>query len=365
MFCQSTFETVTAISPDKWVDDDVLPPEQLTDKIILVDFWFTRCAPCIYTIPHLNDLAKKYRPLGVEFIAISFESTKRVRQFLKERPMLARVGIDSTGRLRRLFGVESYPTTFLIDKSGQVVWHGYPGKVTEGMLDFLLGGAAKGEVMADETEAAASGEVDGTVLYDVQVRKNLTPGAGSGHQYSRSRVDIFNKSIVDISSLLLGISEQRVRADNLSDVGYDVEFAIKKPDKSIDLKPVAFEAVLKELHIDSKWQSREEDAFVLTAADPELLVKNALESVSTAGGMSRSETAEAIVMKNADLNDLARELEGILGSFVVNETGLNGFFHFTIPRAEAKDLGAYLLSQYGLALQRSVRTVEVLVLTTR
>jgi thiol-disulfide isomerase/thioredoxin len=37
-------------------------------KVVVVEFWATWCAPCIASIPHLNDLAERFKDREVVFL---------------------------------------------------------------------------------------------------------------------------------------------------------------------------------------------------------------------------------------------------------------------------------------------------------
>ena len=43
-------------------------------KVLVVNFWATWCQPCVYEIPHLNDLYTDFQSKGVEILGISMDS---------------------------------------------------------------------------------------------------------------------------------------------------------------------------------------------------------------------------------------------------------------------------------------------------
>ena len=57
----------------------------LKGKPSLVNFWFTRCAPCLDEIPVFNRLVKEHQN-AFHFLAISFEKASTVERFLKKQP---------------------------------------------------------------------------------------------------------------------------------------------------------------------------------------------------------------------------------------------------------------------------------------
>lgn len=93
----------------------------LKGKITIIDFWATWCGPCVESIPHWNQLAEKFKPQGVQFLAITDENEALVRRFLKRTPIQSWVGIEGPGpSLRHLYGISGIPATVIINKQGIV-----------------------------------------------------------------------------------------------------------------------------------------------------------------------------------------------------------------------------------------------------
>ena len=52
-----------------------------SDKLLLIDFWATHCAPCITSIPEVNALHDKYAAKGLVIIGLSDETEAKVKPF--------------------------------------------------------------------------------------------------------------------------------------------------------------------------------------------------------------------------------------------------------------------------------------------
>lgn len=56
----------------------------LKSNVVVINFWFTGCPPCVEEIPQLNKLTSMYNKSGVKFLAITFDKPEIVRNFQKD-----------------------------------------------------------------------------------------------------------------------------------------------------------------------------------------------------------------------------------------------------------------------------------------
>jgi peroxiredoxin len=89
---------------------------EIEGKAALVNFWFTRCPPCVAEMPHLNAIRKDFAAEDVVFLAITPDDTATVQAFLKKRPFDFTILPDAQAYIN-FFGNE-YPLNIFVDKKG-------------------------------------------------------------------------------------------------------------------------------------------------------------------------------------------------------------------------------------------------------
>ena len=111
-------------------------------KLYVVEFWATWCGPCLKSIPHLTDLAKKYKD-KVDFVGVSVweEDQKNVEPFVQtmgdkmsyniamdQLPSATASGNDGemANNWMKAAGQNGIPTAFIVDKDGKIAWIGHP-----------------------------------------------------------------------------------------------------------------------------------------------------------------------------------------------------------------------------------------------
>ncbi|MGB9769086.1 MULTISPECIES: TlpA family protein disulfide reductase [Caldisericum] len=112
-------------APDfSWKDNNgnVVKLSDLKGKVVLLDFWATWCGPCRMTIPHVEAIYEKYKDKGVVVIGINLDQgdLSKVQQFIKEQGMKYLVVTDPNSQVAGLYGVNSIPRFFIIDKNGKI-----------------------------------------------------------------------------------------------------------------------------------------------------------------------------------------------------------------------------------------------------
>ena len=97
--------------------------ETLKDKIIVVDFWFINCGPCIKEIPDLNKLKAEFEMDEVEWFAVTYDPKEKVERFL-ERLKFDYTIVPDSKHLTDRFDIRFYPTTLIIDENRKIVYTG-------------------------------------------------------------------------------------------------------------------------------------------------------------------------------------------------------------------------------------------------
>jgi thiol-disulfide isomerase/thioredoxin len=91
-------------------------------KIVIVDFWATWCPPCRRGIPDLIEIQKEYgKDVVVIGISVDTDTKVDVASFIKQMRINYPIAYADAGVAQSYGGVESIPTSFIIDKDGNVV----------------------------------------------------------------------------------------------------------------------------------------------------------------------------------------------------------------------------------------------------
>lgn len=96
----------------------------LQGKVVLVNFWATSCVTCVAEMPQLVETYRKFHARGYETLAVamSYDPPAYVVNFKETRQLPFKVAIDNTGAVAKAWGdVKLTPTTYLVDKRGQIV----------------------------------------------------------------------------------------------------------------------------------------------------------------------------------------------------------------------------------------------------
>ena len=111
------------------MDGKKLSMKSLKGKVVVLNFWFTQCRPCIEEIPTLNKFVEKYKGnKDVVFLApdvLAETSVEDIQKFLKRFPFAYQVAMGGKDAAAS-YQVKTCPANFIIDKNG-IVRMGFVG----------------------------------------------------------------------------------------------------------------------------------------------------------------------------------------------------------------------------------------------
>lgn len=116
------------------------------EKVVFLNFWATWCPPCNKELPDIEELYKEYNlnqdevvflgianPSSAEYPNNQDVGKEEVISFLEDKKYTFPTLFDETGEVLQKYNISAFPTTFMIDKKGNIV--GYvPGMMTKDIM---------------------------------------------------------------------------------------------------------------------------------------------------------------------------------------------------------------------------------------
>jgi len=115
----------------KTISGNTITMKELKDKVVVINFWFIDCHPCIAELPALNKLVEDYRDKNVVFLAITYETLKRLNEDFFPKYKFDFTIMPDAKAVTHMFNASGYPTTYIVDKKGIIntAWCG--GSINE------------------------------------------------------------------------------------------------------------------------------------------------------------------------------------------------------------------------------------------
>lgn len=127
--------------------------EDYKGKTVFLNFWATWCPPCRAEMPDIQKLYETYSREGDEALIVlgvaapelgQEKDEEGIKEFLEENGYTYPVLMDSTGELFYHYGIQAFPTTFMIDRDGNVF--GYiSGQLTMEMMESIISQTMEGK----------------------------------------------------------------------------------------------------------------------------------------------------------------------------------------------------------------------------
>ncbi len=113
---------------------DTIRLVDLREQVVVINFWFTTCPPCVAEIQGLNEIVTEFKYKPVTFIAISPDSQATIEAFIQKHPFDFILTADTEFVFRSVFNLNygfGYPTTIVLDKGRKIKKITSGGRVDE------------------------------------------------------------------------------------------------------------------------------------------------------------------------------------------------------------------------------------------
>lgn len=96
---------------------------QYKGQVVMINFWASWCGPCRQEMPLLEQLHKKYKPMGFTMIGVNVEpDSTAAANWLKATPVTFPILFDTNSDVSKLYAVSGMPSTVIVDRKGNLRW---------------------------------------------------------------------------------------------------------------------------------------------------------------------------------------------------------------------------------------------------
>lgn len=186
------------------------------NKIYVVEFWATWCGPCRHSIPHVTELAKKFK--DVTFIGVGVredDDGKNVKKFVAEMGDKMNYNVGYSGNKTGMYltwmkatGQTFIPNAYIV-RNNKILWIGHPLDMDQPLTDIKAGtfsvSAAKSTFQNAKVQAKLDADIEAarseifTLIHEGKDEEAKTKISQLTVKYPTAKVDDIRKSMESTS----------------------------------------------------------------------------------------------------------------------------------------------------------------------
>jgi cytochrome c biogenesis protein CcmG, thiol:disulfide interchange protein DsbE len=94
----------------------------LKNQVVVINFWFEKCPPCIAEMSELNNFVDKYGKKSVRFIGITHDGPASAKRFQKRNGYQYEIVSLSKDEISKLNINHGFPSNVLVGKDGKIIY---------------------------------------------------------------------------------------------------------------------------------------------------------------------------------------------------------------------------------------------------
>lgn len=118
--------TKLTTAPDfrlKQLGGDTVQLSTIDTKLVVLDFWYVSCAPCLASIPFLNDLYKRYKDKDVAFYSVNaYDEIEKINKIKELRGIEYPILLGKDVKIDKMYNINSFPRLLVIDKNLNIIY---------------------------------------------------------------------------------------------------------------------------------------------------------------------------------------------------------------------------------------------------
>jgi len=348
---------------------------KIDNKFIILEFWATWCAPCLGSVPHLNDLQSKFKNRkDLLFISLTYEKPEKTKRTLEKVEFKTIVVSDQTKQTETNFNVDGIPHTVLIDNKGIVKWIGTPNELKSSMIENLLNGKnimdsndgiktlQSQSIDKEKEETESNTDIALRFLKDKNTKFIFSLINANKNDYTMSInalalgkfIDLNNNLKSILSKIILKPESQIVIKDKLLENNYNLIYKNSNKNELDGHVKILKNNLLSSLNVTESIELKKLEVYNLKVKNPKKL-NISIEENSEPSHNSDNDTH--FVFSNSKIETLIKEIGDYHKMIIFNETGLKDSLDFIIRKGNLKELNNDL-EDYGLILEKVVKEIE-------